>query len=265
MRLPANDQSPKQHQQNNPIHRQVRLQFLLEHGIMTKPMKNFFKADASYSESLQSFTVQDSFIAIAYYVFNLVLLYIAGIIFVKFHIYIGLPCNFLLILIPVIICRQSLSSIGITKRNLKPSIIVSCILGLLLLMLYAVVPGVINHNQWLPIQTIAYNIFYFFIIIAFTEELGFRGFIQPRLTPLFKSEWLTIVIVGVLFVFMHYPFQMARHNKSFVEYWPQFIAAAPLQFMWHFVFTWLYRRYGNIFGSTILHGFLDLTTGLFVG
>ena len=228
-------------------------------------MKNFFKADASYSETLQSCTIRDSFIAITYYLFHLALMYMAGMIFVKTNIYIGIPACLLLTLIPVIICRHNLSSIGINKRNLKPAIIISCILGFLFLILYAIVPGIINHNQWLPIQEIAYNIFFFFVVIGLSEEVAFRGFIQPRLTPLFKKEWLTVVVVGVLFVFMHYPFQMATRNMSFVEYWPLFISAAPFQFISHFVFTWLFRRYGNIFGSTILHGFINLTTGLFVG
>ncbi|WP_420314783.1 type II CAAX prenyl endopeptidase Rce1 family protein [Butyrivibrio fibrisolvens] len=36
-----------------------------------------------------------------------------------------------------------------------------------------------------------------------------------------------------------------------------------MQLVLHYVFTWLYRRYGNIFGATILHGCVDMTMGLF--
>ena len=89
------------------------------------------------------------------------------------------------------------------------------------------------------------------------------GFIQPRLYPLVKREWLAVLFGGLLFVFMHYPYQMAARGMTAAQYWPQFIASAPFQFFWHLIFTTLYRRYGNIFGSTVLHGLVDLSGGIF--
>ncbi len=62
---------------------------------------------------------------------------------------------------------------------------------------------------------------------------------------------------------MHMPFQMARRGMGLAEYWPTFIANAPMQFVWHLVCTWLYRRYGNIFGCAVLHGLVDLSMGIF--
>ena len=136
-------------------------------------------------------------------------------------------------------------------------------MGIIFILSYAIIPGIIAGSTLLPAKEIVYNIFYYFIIIAFEEELSFRGFIQPRLYPLLKKEWITLIIGGILFVFMHYPFQMAARGMSFIEYFPLFIAGAPMQFIWHFVFSWLYRRFGNIFGGTILHGFIDMSMGIF--
>ena len=228
-------------------------------------IKPFFKADSFYSAALQSFTIRDSLIAVVYYVLFMAMLYGAGVIFEVSKIYLGIPMSIVGMLIPVAICNHRLASIGINSRNLAPSIIVSCILGGLLCALYTIVPGIIHHRQLLPLKDIAYNIFFYFAIIGLSEEISFRGFIQPRLMPLLKREWLAIILGGILFVFMHYPFQMAARNMTFLKYWPLFIANAPFQFMWHLAFTWLYRRYGNIFGSTILHGFLNLSEGIFVG
>ena len=44
---------------------------------------------------------------------------------------------------------------------------------------------------------------------------------------------------------------------------PDFIVHDTFQFFWHLVFTMLYRRYGNIYGSTVLHGLVDLSGGIF--
>ena len=102
-----------------------------------------------------------------------------------------------------------------------------------------------------------------FVVIGLSEEISFRGFIQPRLYPLLKREWLVVLVGGALFVGMHYPFQMAARNMTFGEYWPLFIGNAPMQFIWHLAFTWLYRRYGNLYGSAVLHGCVDMCAGIF--
>ena len=45
--------------------------------------------------------------------------------------------------------------------------------------------------------------------------------------------------------------------------WPLFISNAPMQLLWHLAFTWLYRRYGNLYGSAVLHGCVDMCSGIF--
>ena len=126
-----------------------------------------------------------------------------------------------------------------------------------------IIPGISSGAKLLPLKKIASNVIYFFVVIALSEEISFRGFIQPRLYPLVKREWLAVLFGGILFVFMHYPYQMAARGMTAAQYWPQFIASAPFQFFWHLVFTTLYRRYGNIYGSTVLHGLVDLSGGIF--
>lgn len=226
-------------------------------------VKWFFGADEAYRNDLQSYTVRDSFVAIAYYLFMLVMLYAAGVIYVTAKVYLGIPMSVVFVLIPLLICRRKPETIGLSSRNLAPAIVVSCIFGVLILILYAIVPGILARRELLPLKTIVYNVFYFFVVIGWTEEISFRGFIQPRLTPLFKWEWLTMSVVAVLFTLMHYPFQMASRHMTVAEYWPLFAQEAPEQFLAHYYFTWFYRRYGNIFGGTVLHGFIDLTVGIF--
>ena len=208
-----------------------------------KAMKaGILRADPSYLDLLNSFALRDTAIALGYYLLILVVYYILGWVKATSGEYYGVPASIALMLIPGLICRRT-SALGLSKRNLKPSLIVSGIIGILFLLVTTVIPGILSHTKLLPLKEIAANIFYFFIIIGLSEEISFRGYIQPRLFPLVKREWLAILLGGVLFVFMHYPYQMAARNMSFTGYWPHFIANVPFQFLWHLVFTGLYRRY----------------------
>ena len=219
-------------------------------------------ADPRYREVLLGFTMTDTLIALGYYALILIVYYVTGSLMANTGKYYGVPASIVLMLIPLLICRKR-STIGLSRRNLKRSLIVSSTIGILFLLTSTVIPGLAAGEKLLPLKEIVSNLFYYFIIIGLSEEISFRGFIQPRLYPLIKREWLMILVGGVLFVFMHYPFQMAARSMSFTEYWPQFAADAPFQFLWHLVFTGLYRRYGNIFGSAVLHGFVDMSMGIF--
>lgn len=226
-------------------------------------MKNkLFYKDSSYMDILESFTFSDTLKAIGYYALFLFALYFTGCIVAKGGKYLGVYVSIILMLIPVFLCRK-LSAIGINRRNLLKSLVVSGVIGGLFLLVYTIIPGIVAHKELLPVKKIVSNLAYYFAIIGLSEEIGFRGFIQPRLFPLVKREWLMILIGGILFVFMHYPFQMAGRGMTFTEYWPLFITNAPFQFIWHVMFSLLYRRYGNIFGSTLLHCCVNMSSGIF--
>lgn len=221
-----------------------------------------FRADPHYLDILHSFTVPDALMALGYYLIILIVYYCTGSIMARTGKYYGVFVNIALMLIPVMICRK-MSSIGLCKRNLKRSLLVSGMIGILFLLISTIIPGISSGAKLLPLKKIASNVIYFFVAIALSEEISFRGYIQPRLYPLVKREWLAVLFGGILFVFMHYPYQMAARGMTAAQYWPQFIASAPFQFFWHLVFTILYRRYGNIYGSTVLHGLVDLSGGIF--
>ncbi len=220
-------------------------------------------AEQSYRDNLSSFTMRDSVIALIYYIAIMIAGYLEGVFKNRTGIYLDEIDGIVCMSIPAVLCLGRLSKIGISKKNLIRSVLVSLSLGIIVLMGICIIPNIMAHSHLLPAKSIAYNVFYYFFIIGFSEEISFRGFIQPRLLPLCKKEWIAILVGGILFVAAHYPYQMASRGMTFIEYWPQFISSAPIQFMWHYVFTWLYRRYGNIFGSTVLHGCIDMSMGIF--
>ena len=227
-------------------------------------MKNkVFAADPVYREQMEGYTQKDSVLALAYWVLWMAVYYFMGQVMARTGQYYGNIVNIGLMLVAVVLCIRKLSSIGITLRNLKPSLLMGLVIGTVVLLAIGIVPGIMSGASLLPFGKILSNVFYYVIIIGLAEEIGFRGFIQPRLYPLLKKEWLTVIVGGVLFVLMHIPFQMGARGMSFAEYWPTFIANAPIQFFWHLVSTWLYRRYGNIAGAALFHGMLDLSMGIF--
>ena len=211
----------------------------------------------------EKFEIKDTIIALVYYCFILVALYFVGRIYYSTGKYWGSYMNAIIMLIPVILCFKNLSKTGITKKNLLPALLWGSAIGVIVLMSICIVPGIIHHWRVMPGSKILNYFFYYFIIIALSEEISFRGFIQPRLFPVFKKEWLVILVGGILFVLMHYPFQMTMRGMSFADYWPYFISGAPFQFLWHLAFTFLYRKFGNIWGGTMLHGFVDMSQGIF--
>lgn len=226
-------------------------------------MNTIIKADKQYLENIQSYSIKDSCIALIFYIFDMLALYFVGIIYSRSGNYLGGGLSVLAIFVVFLLVRFKGSTVGIRWQNALKGILTGLIMGIIFLLCYTIVPGILGGLEVLPLKQIGYNIFYYFVIIAFEEELAFRGFIQPRLYPLFKKEWIMLIVGGILFVGMHYPFQMAARGMSFTQYFPLFIAGVPMQFLWHFVFSWLYRRFGNIFGGTILHGFIDMSMGIF--
>ena len=226
-------------------------------------MRKFFAADPVYREQMEGYTLKDTVLALVYWALWMAVYYFMGRIMARSGEYWGNIANIALMLVPVLLCIRKLSSVGITRRNLKPSLLMGLAVGAAALLFIGIIPGIASGSPLLPAGKILYNIFYYVIIIGLTEEVGFRGFIQPRLYPLLKNEWLAVLAGGVLFVLMHIPFQMASRGMGLAEYWPTFIANAPFQFFWHLVSTWLYRRYGNIAGPALFHGMLDLSMGIF--
>ncbi|MCR4651075.1 MAG: CPBP family intramembrane metalloprotease [Lachnospiraceae bacterium] len=226
-------------------------------------IKKAFRTDRGYRNNLQSYTKKDSYIALAFYAFNMLLLYATGKIHFYTGKYLGIVMAIVNIAVVLLIARARHSDVGICVRGIIPGIVTGFIMGIIFILGYTILPGIAAGASFLPVRTILYNVFYYFVIIAFEEELSFRGFIQPRLFPLFKKEWLTLLVGGIMFVLMHYPYQMAARGMGITDYFPLFIAGAPIQLMWHYVFSWFYGRFGNIYGGTVLHGFIDMSMGIF--
>ena len=86
------------------------------------------------------------------------------------------------------------------------------------------------------------------------EEIGFRGFAQPRLRENFGAIG-TSVIIGVLWFFWHLPLYIWIEGTS--QYGSSLVNGVIWQVAVTFLFTWVYDRTGSILMPMLLHASIN--------
>jgi membrane protease YdiL (CAAX protease family) len=162
----------------------------------------------------------------------------------------------------VLVRKQSLSSIGLTRCNAKKSLLSGGVLGSCFILIN-VITAILSGKELTDIGTLFYNVFYFFVIIGFTEEVVFRGYIQTRLYGILQSDTIAVIVGGVLFSLMHIPYKMSMLNMDLLSYLQSNYMILLFLILWHVVFNFLYRKYNSLLAPTIFHGFMDFSNSLF--
>lgn len=217
-------------------------------------IKNFFSMDDTYKEMILNYTKADGIIAVMFYVILLFVHYFMGVLCVKKQIYLGIPINLLLIIaciLLVLVRKQKLSSIGFTLKNIGKSLKTGVILGIIFTFLMNVLPNILAGGKIISFNQALYNVFYYFIIISWSEEVIFRGYIQTRLYGLIKNDFQAVLVTGFMFYAMHLPFQMLVNSKQIS------LINMVVIIILHVVMNFIYRRYNSIVGPTMFHGLLD--------
>ena len=218
----------------------------------------------------------DGVLALIYYMYYSFFIYVFGLVifktefFKKFTIYftnehlykliIYIPVS-LLSISPIFIIlwyrKQNLDTIGIKFNRLFQSLLIGFI-GSLPFILPSII-GLFNQNKQLlyNFTDTVWIFMYFFICIAFTEEIAFRGFIQTRIEGIIKNKWVSILFVGIMFGLMHIPFQMIQANMSFIEFVSYDKYHLIITALIHIYLVYLYTRNNNILSSTITHTLID--------
>jgi membrane protease YdiL (CAAX protease family) len=234
---------------------------------MKQQIKRIFQTDDLYKENISTYTKVDGIIAIVYYLIFMITYFIMGRVYAEYKIYLGIICNISIVILCIIIIwlrNQKISTLGLNFRKMKQSIILGVILGILLVLTNNVLPSITSGCHLNKITQILYNAFYYFIIIAFVEEIAFRGFIQTRIYGLIKNEIIAIITVSLMFSLMHIPFQMAMAGTTILSFISSNVVWLILLFFWHIIFNFLHKKYNCLFANTIFHGFMDWGNNLFV-
>ncbi|BCK00660.1 CPBP family intramembrane glutamic endopeptidase [Anaerocolumna chitinilytica] len=234
---------------------------------MREKVKNIFRTDIEYKENTASYTKADGILALLYYLIFLIVYYCMGKIYLANHLYLGIACNIglaVLCVIFVLLRKQKINSLAISLRKAKQAVILGSILGICMVLFNNVIPAVMSGCHFNQVNKVLYGIFYYFVIIAFAEEIAFRGYIQTRIYGLIKKDSVAVIVVGIMFSFMHIPFQMALAGSNALAFIGGNVVWLILLFFWHILFNFLHRKYNNILTNTIFHGFMDLGNNLFV-
>lgn len=156
----------------------------------------------------------------------------------------------------IILNNEKMSSFGIMKRNILPSIIIGVVCSAVYIVTYIPIN---NINYSLLITKIDLKIFISFlylfiycIVIAFSEEFLFRGYLQTRLTACYGKK-LGLLYATIIFALMHIPQLMVSSNYGIVYALVQSITYLPLGF----VLGYLYMKTENLTSCVILHTFAN--------
>ena len=224
-------------------------------------MLGILKSNNKYNDNLREYSKKDGILALTLFVIVMIMYSIIGLLyknnsFIKENIKIfGIIFNFILIIITILFVKcnkQKLNSIGFCGRW-----ILSIILGGILGMFYFYcncLSHLIEGAKLISINKILFLAIYF-LFVAASEEIVFRGYIGTRLNGLIKNKYVTLFLTGILFVFMHFPYRMIVANMSLVDF---DIGWLINLFIFHLMMSFIYMKTNSIFGSIIPHWISDL-------
>ncbi len=141
--------------------------------------------------------------------------------------------------------KQKITTIGFRREGLKQSIVLGIILTLTISLIH------IMKNK--ELNLIIYNIIFYIILLGFSEEIVFRGFLWPRFVASFGKRKGTI-LSGIFFGIMHSPLNIVLKGT--------FIPIAIFNeigggVLYSLLFIYIYTRNNNIVLPAVIHGILD--------
>jgi membrane protease YdiL (CAAX protease family) len=148
--------------------------------------------------------------------------------------------------------KQGFSSLGITSKNLFPSIYISLALGILF-ALEGVIVNFLKYGSTNFGANIGQNAFAISLVLsaatAISEELAFRGYLFKRLWHALESEWSANLISSFVWALIHIPIAIFWWNLGT----PQTFAFLIITTIFGIGSAYVFARTKNIVASIILH------------
>jgi membrane protease YdiL (CAAX protease family) len=151
--------------------------------------------------------------------------------------------------------KKKLTSLGLTKKNLLPSIYWGIGLG----FVFAFEGLLTNIFKYRGLHLVALDyaplaflgVLAISFVTAFSEEIVFRGYIFSRLWRLWKTEWLANLATSFLFALIYLPVAIFVLGYQPVV----MLAYLGFVFVYGFASAFVFARTGNIISSILLHAF----------
>lgn len=228
-------------------------------------MLKILQADREYDSNLKQYTRKDGILAFALFGIMILNYSILAVLRTKIEIIkenimlVGCIFNALMIVITILFIKlnkQSFETIGLYKGKWKNSIIIGIILASFLFYNNCL-SHLIKGSHFITLQEIIIQLVYYFLV-AVCEEIVFRGYIGTRIYGLIKKKWLAILVVGILFIIMHFPYRMIAYGMILSDLTIKNFSWIIDLFITHLVFNFIYLKTNSLYGAIIPHWMSNL-------
>ena len=156
--------------------------------------------------------------------------------------------------------KDRLSSIGLHSNRLKQSIFWGILLLGVQLVFYFIVTYSFNNVTKIILGSTNLTMVLLFLNSAFVEETIYRGYIEARLTGLFRNEHIASIVTAILYILAHYPVKWISSQQFNALTFPHILLLLTL----HFTCSYTYRKSGSLWGSVLLHTCYNLANSLII-
>lgn len=101
------------------------------------------------------------------------------------------------------------------------------------------------------------------VLPALGEEIGWRGWLVPRLLERF-GPWKTILFSGILWGLWHAPLILLGYNYPDAPPWLGLLAMIGMCTVIGGIFSWLRLRGGSVWPAAFAHSTLNASAGVFI-
>ena len=226
-------------------------------------LKKIFEVPDSYRNLVNRFGKVDAFLAIVLFVAYCIAMAFSGMLVncvsSEQITYIGGLTNLAFVGIVFVILKirkQGMDTIGLCKGNRKLSLSMGIPLSAILFFCNCLSNVLLENQTFLPPKEILIYTFYFFTV-GLAEEVMFRGFIETRLHGCTNRIIFDVLLTGILFLLMHFPFRMVAYHISF----RQLITNIPYMldlFVTHLVLSYIRIKSDSLYGAILPHWISDL-------
>lgn len=148
--------------------------------------------------------------------------------------------------------KESLSSLGISKRNVRGSILIGLLPAVLGIPIMMFSSSVSLSNFFGRVGTEHLWGLFYYSIVGCSEEFLFRGYLQTRLVP-WIGTWQGWVVASIVMALYHLPQRMLIQGLSFPDSLSSSAALVPISLF----LGYLMLRTQNILAPAIFHTFAD--------
>lgn len=136
-----------------------------------------------------------------------------------------------------------------SKKNMLKNIFITTAFCLLP-FIYSLINGIYSGSKWYmtPISFIVMIPF-----VGLAEEVGWRGFLQPRLEKRFKYP-ISVLITSSIWYVWHFDLWLDQTSN---HYGDSLIGFGITIFIWAFALASLYKATHSVFACAIYHSFID--------